>query len=590
MLSVLSMTRAACAVGLMLAAGAPAVAGMPEALKYVPSGTSAYVIVPDLGALIGNLSAMNQALAGKLPPDAAQLGMGLFFAQMVATQPGVTANGSAAVMFETDEDPPDPGVMAILPIEDLEAFAKGPFMSGQNATFNGDVLEAMSGQGEPVYMRDIGDFVVAGSIAEKVKAFKPGDWIGATRTALGDAGLRSVESGDLTLVVNIATFDEQITDMVENAEQQANFMAMMGGGDQVTQGFGLFKQAVDVIKRDGSVAVVSLDAGGEGVAMDLGVCFKGDSPSAAMFNAGGDTAPLVGALPQTDYLVAYAMDSSNQTLRDLFDTVVKMLPAQGGNDFGLKAMLGHASGVSGMIGSSPAALGGAGLFARGISYVRCDNPAETIGVMRSALEKLNGQTVDGMSYTTSYQPGSDEVEGVKVDTYAMQTQMDPNAGGGMGGMMDPAMIQNLLFGMAGGPNGYVAPVDGGFYTTMSKNTELLKSAFQAAKGGGSLTGNAMLAKVAPKLQENRIAEAYVSIDQIFNAFGPFAQMLGAMDAFEPMAAMPPIGFSLRGDDGAVLGRVYLDNDTIGTLSELAQKMESDDGMGGEGGDEPDPDF
>ncbi len=587
MLSNLTMTRAACVV--MLAAGSAASAAMPEALKYVPSDASVYVVVPDLGKLIEDLSATNQALAGKLPPEAAQLGMGLFFAQTIASQPGVTTNGSAVVMFEVDQDPPNPGVMAILPIEDLEAFAKGPFMSGQNASFNGDVLEMMSGQGEPIYMRDIGDFVVAGGAEEEIRAFKPGDWIAATRASLGEAGLRSVESGDLTLVVDIAAFEEEISDTLENAEQQVNFMAMMGGGEQINQGFAMFKQAVEVIKRDGSVAVVSLDTGGEGLALDAGVCFRGDTPSAEAFRFKGETAPLVGALPQTGYLFAYAVDASSESLRGLFRSMLNALPMQNG-DLGLDAMIEHANGFSGLIGSSPAALGGAGLLARQISYTRCDNPDETVGVMRSALEKINGQTIEGMNYTTNYQPGADEIEGVKVDTYTVRTQMAPDAAAGMGGMMDPAMIQNLLFGMAGGPDGYIARVDNGFYSTVSKNTELLKSAFHAARGGDSLRGDPMLATVAPKLQEGRVAEAYIAVDQIYNAFGPFAQMLGAIENFEPLDPTPPLGISLRSDGGAVLGRVYLPAETIGFFAEFVEKMESDDGMGGMGEDEPDPDF
>ncbi|HHN77381.1 MAG TPA: hypothetical protein ENK11_01725 [Phycisphaerales bacterium] len=351
----------------------------------------------------------------------------------------------------------------------------------------------------------------------------------------------------------------------------------------------MFKQAVDVIKRDGSVAVVSFDTGGEGIAMDAGVCFRGGTPSAGMFHAEGDTASLVKALPRTDYLVAYALDSSNKSLRGLLENMLDVISMQG-SAMDMKGLFEQATGFSGLIGSSPAALGGAGLLARQITYTRCDNPAETIGVARSAIEKLNGQSVDGMNYTTSYQPGADEVEGVKVDTYSFQTQMAPEAAGGMGGMVDPAMIQNLLFGMAGGPNGFVAGVDHGVYTTVTKNTELLKSAFHAAKGGDNLLGNEMLAKVAPKLQQNRIAEAYIAIDQIYNAFGPFAQMLGAIDAFEPLEPTPPLGFSLRGDGGALLGRIYLPTETIGFLSEMAQKMEMDDGMGGMGDDEPEPDF
>jgi len=112
----------------------------------------------------------------------------------------------------------------------------------------------------------------------------------------------------------------------------------------------------------------------------------------------------------------------------------------------------------------------------------------------------------------------------------------------------------------------------------------------AGKGGPSMLADQNLTTVAGKLHQNRFAEAYVSADQLFNAFGPFAQMLGMIDAFEPLPAMKPVGLSARGDGGGVLLRVFVPGDVIGFAAEFAQTMEMDDMPAGGEGEPMEPDF
>ncbi|USN99382.1 MAG: hypothetical protein H6810_01510 [Phycisphaeraceae bacterium] len=597
MLAQTGFPHMATGVALVISCGlaAPAIADTPAALHYVPSDAPIYVVVPDLGRLIGDLSATNQALAGSLPPEAAQLGMGLFMAQMLTTQPGVETNGSAAVIIDPeggDPDeagPPQPSFLAILPIDNLETFAGGPFMTGQHAQLVDGMLQTASPDGETFYMRDIGTHAIAGVDREKVESYKPGDWMEANEKALGASGLSQMGGGDIMLVANIAALKGPIDEMLEQADQQVNFLAMMGGGDQVKQFFAMYKQAATVLQRDGSVGMVSFNVGADGISVDLGASFREGTPSYETFNAAGDTGPLLGAIPASDFLVAYAMDVSDEHLRGLMDAISAMAPAQGGGDpMGLKAMVSHATGFSGMIGSSPAALGGAGLFAKQLSYVRTDDTGAATDTMRTSMKDLNGTSMMGMTYATTYEANAAEVDGVKVDTYSLKMQADPEAAqSGMGAMFDPAMAMSLLYGMEGGPAGYVAHVDGGLYVTASKNGELLSSAFKAARGGAGLTANELVAKVGSRLQDDRFAEGYVSADQIFNAVGPFAQMFGMIDEFKPIEPLSPIGMSARADEGGVVGRMYVPADVIGFIAKFAQEVNGDDAGGGDEQAEPD---
>jgi hypothetical protein len=488
----------------------------------------------------------------------------------------------------------EPTVTALLPIGDLEAFAKAPFMASQGASFDGGVA-SVNMDGNPLHMRDLGDFTVVSNEKDAVMAFEAGDFLAAHGKALGESGDAALGGSDLMLVGNIGALDAVIGEMISGMEQQVNFLAMMGGGEQVTQMFGTVKSAMETLRKDGSVGMISFDAAGDGVALDVGVSFKGGTDSAKTFSAPSDSGALLGALPNDNFLVAYSIDSSAEGLRSLMTPMIEMQAAQGGMDMGgMASMMEHSTGMSGMIGTSPAALGGAGLLSKQITYARAADPAKAIAAMGESLKEMNGQAMMGMKYATSFEADGGEVAGVKVGTYSVKTSMDGGGAGGspMGMMMDPAMINSMLFGMSGGPSGYVAAVDGGYYTTMSKNSELLSAAIEAGKGGEGLGGSAMLGKVQAKLHEGRFAESYVAIDQFINTFGPFAQMMGMVDAFQPLEAMPPLGTSAVATGGGLRGRVYMPADTLGTLLEFASQFE-DNGMmpmGGGMGDDSEPEF
>ena len=489
----------------------------------------------------------------------------------------------------------EPDVTILLPISDLEAFAKAPFMAGQGATLDGGIA-SVTMDGGPLHMRDLGDYTVASPSMDAVKAFEAGEFLAAHTAALGAGGAEAVGASDLMVVGNLVQMDELIGELMSQMKQQINFLAMMGGGDQVMEMFGAVEGAMNAVRQDGSLGMLSIDAGADGVAFDMGVAFKAGSDSAAAFDAPSDSGTLLGALPNDDFMFAYSLDSSADSLRGLLTAMAGMQQAQGGMDMGWAAMLENSTGMSSMIGTSPAAMGGAGLLSKQINYTRAGNAGQAVKAMAESLGEMDGQSVMGMKYATTYEADGGEVDGVKVGTYSIKTSMDTDAGMGgspMGMMMDPAMINSMLFGMSGGPSGYVASIDGGYYTTMSKNSELLTAAMNAGKGGEGLDASELLGKVQARLQPGRFSEAYVSLDQIFNTFGPFAQMMGMLDGFEPMEAMQPLGLSAVATGGGLRARMYWPADTLGTVIEFASELEGDGMMpmmgGGMGGDS-EPDF
>lgn len=558
--------------------------GAPTALNHVPPDTAIYIAVPSVGGLLRDLSGLHRALAPKLPPEAAQVGMGLFLAQSVVMQPGVESDGSAAIILELPEGGfeggEDPRFTVILPIADLEAFAAGPFMAGQGASIVDGVLTAGMPGGESFFIRQIGSHAVMSNELDTVKAFAPGAHLARHEAALGASGLATMQGRDVVMVADIAALKPMLDTFMLQAEQQVNFLAMMGGGEQVTQGFASFRKAVGALQRDGSVWVSGLDIAADGVSIDMGASFRAETETAAMFNAAGDTGALLGVLPETKFLLAYAFDASSPAVRAVVDKAMGMLmPGAGEDQFGVRALMDKATGLSGVIGASPVAFGGSGLLARQINYARTDDAPATIAAMESMIKGMHNRSSTGSTFATTYDKAAAEVAGVKVDTYSVRTKADPGAATAGMMMMDPAMISNIMYGMSGGPEGFIAPGNGGVYTTSSKNSELLAGAFEAGKGGASLARNDMLKRVADKLQPNRIAEGYLAADQVFNSVAPLAQMLGMMDEFEPMPAMPPMGMSLRADQGGLFARVHMPADLLAQVADLAMKLQTMQGAG-----------
>jgi hypothetical protein len=563
--------------------------GAPAALNHVPADTAIYIAVPSVGGLLRDLQGLHRALAPKLPPEAAQIGMGLFLAQSVVMQPGVESDGSAAIILELPEGAlagGEPEFTVILPIADLEAFAAGPFMAGQNASIVDGVLTAGMPGGESFFIRQIGSHAVMSNEIDRVRAFAPGAHLATHEAALGASGLETMQGRDLVMVANIAALKPMLDEMMLQAEQQVNFLAMMGGGEQVTQGFASFRKAVGALQRDGSVWVSGLDIAADGVSIDTGAAFREDTESAAMFDAAGDTGAMLGALPETNFLLAYAFDASSPAVRTVVDKAMGMLmPGAGDDRFGVRALMNKATGLSGVIGASPIAFGGSGLLARQINYARTDDAPAAIAAMEGMIKGMHDRSATGSTFATTYDKGAAEVAGVKVDTYSVRTKADPGAATGGMMMMDPAMISNIMYGMTGGPEGFIAPGNGGVYTTSSKNSELLAGAFETGRGGASLAGNPRLRSVADKLQPNRIAEGYLAADQVYNAVAPLAQMLGMMDEFEPMPAMSPMGMSLRADQGGLFARVHMPADLLAQFADLAMKLQAmeNEGWMDEGG-------
>jgi hypothetical protein len=574
-------------------------AGMPGVLDRVPVDAPMFVAIPDLQSMLTDVTAFSNEIGDALPAEAREAIAQIGVLQLLVSQPGMNANGSAAIVFipnpaaGPNEDPMT--AAAVLPITDFGAFAESPFVQGQGAQMNGGVM-TLDFFGQSVFIRDLGGFAVVGDDRDLVSEFDGQKGrMGAHKTALGVTGDRVANSSDAMLVANVEMLAPGMREGLGMMEQQVAFLAAMGGGPAVGEGFGVVKMVAENFMRDASSGMIGINFSAEGVALDIASQFSEGSELSQMFAAGdADSDELLTRMPRMDFLIAGAADTSSpgiQKIAAALNEFSSSMQEAAAEQLGGEAptlgfdKLSNATGFTGAIGAAPA-MGGGGLFANSLAYYRVPDAAQARKDIKAGMAEANGVTAAGVTYTTMYEEGAQTIAGLEADAYSLQTQMDPNAMGGAGGMgmmADPAMIQQMMFGFTGGPNGFIAQDNDGLFMTASKNSQLLERAVNASKGDADdLSENPTFTETRKHLMDAPTAQFYIAADQIANTVGPFAVMLGAVDQFEQAESMPPVGVGIAARDGGFTARLFIPSPVI---EFTAQFVPEDEGMEWEDGDD-----
>lgn len=562
-------------------------AALPAVLDHVPADAAIVVAAPDLQKLLNEITAFNQAFGEALPQDVRNGLAGAALLQLIITQPGFNATGPAAVIVSPNAEDPqaEPAIVALLPIGDFKAFQAAPFIANQQPVMEGDTL-SVNLMGTMVHMRDVGGFVAAGADKDIVAAFDGAKGRMDAHTArMGKAGDALASANDVTIITNVAALKPALEQGVAELGQQAQFLGAMGGGDAVGAQVEIFEQIATNFVRDGEVGLLGLDVGAAGIGVDLGANFKPGSELAGFFAEAGKTDGLLGKLPSMQdnggYLAAYAIDASHPFMKRAMLEAGKGADAAA-NPLAVPAPLVEAAnGFAGIMGVS-SAMGGAGLLANMITYTSTDDPAKVIAAGKTLYEGIGKAAVPGMTIASTYESGVElKDHGLKVDTYTLKLQPDPDAADAMGGMVDPTMISQMFFGMSGGPSGYISAGNGGVYQTLSRNGMLLKQALAAGGDNAGFAAQERVQRVAGHMLANgRIAEAYVSIDGIASTVLPIAVMFGAVAQAPEVPAMDPIGVSASAGDGGMTLRTFLPGDVITFLAKTGAQLNGEAGAPG----------
>jgi hypothetical protein len=140
--------------------------------------------------------------------------------------------------------------------------------------------------------------------------------------------------------------------------------------------------------------------------------------------------------------------------------------------------------------------------------------------------------------------------------------------GGMGGMMNPQMMMQMMFGPNLGPAGYIAEAGDGVVQTHSTDKFALARAVQAAKGKNALGSIELVQQSASMLQDNTVFEMYLGADHTLNTVGPMLMMFGVVPEFEQLPPHAPIAMGFTADGGGATMRTWVPMQVLGTIMEL----------------------
>lgn len=555
------LTRSALSAFLLAGLAANALAAPPAVLDRVPENAHVVVAIQQVNDFLADLDQINRLLGPNSNP-------GLVFAtSMVRGMPGMNLDGNAALVITLPADPEaaDPVVVALLPVKDFEALTQG------RAAENGVVR--LSLPDNEVYARDLGaGHAAISDNADAVRNFDAARGrLKAHTDRVGPSGGRLVSDSEVSIIINADAVRPMLGQGVEGIKQQGEMVVMMGG-EQAAAGFNAFASLASSVVRDMTAGVFGLSINDTGMTYDMAMQFKEGSESASFFTKTGSTSGLLDRLPAQRYMFAAALDTSSPTIAKVAQAVsnlTKTIPgAANTGPLSLDQLTKLTSGVSFVMGTPPAIMGG-GLFTNTTQYIKTADPAAYHNAVIAALKAAGEQPIDGMKMAANITPNAITIEGTPLTSYGLTVTMDPNAMQGMGGLpVDPTMITQMIFGPTGGPNGYLAQLDGGVIQTLTQGPDMTRRALAAAKGANTLGANDRVKRVSDSLQKDRIAELYISVDEILNTVGPTLMMFGALPDFKPMNPSDPIALSLSTDAAGFSGRIYLPNATFKAINDM----------------------
>jgi len=554
-----------CATGLT----APATAqDVSDALEFVPANSAVVITTGNMRQTHARLSAW----ARKLSLNDAQQGLGM--AQVLLANQGLNAEGPAAIVIPSVEalqgGMTGPQMVMVLPVANFEQFVFG---------LGGEAVEGTNRIVAPfgtIFARSLGNGFAAVSTLEAMIGTL--DHNGGQAKAHGElhgkTGARMATGSDLLVTANIQTLAPSLREMADGMIDQMGMMAAMGGmGGEQMEGFeALIQQVSTGYLRDGRTGVLGLHLGEDGVSLDLGANFTEGSEVAGFFQNKGRPSAHLQKLPSMPFLFAMAMDYSSDGIRTLFSNISELTANEGGGMGGADFLqvFQDSQGQAQLIGTTPGLFTG-GLFANAVTYTAASDPKALSDSIRAMYADMDGEIVNGIEFETSFEPGTSKINGVDIDSYAIQMRVDPNSPDAM--MAQMALQQQMMLMGGSGPQGYLARTEHGVIQTLSRNSELMGKTLKLDTNLGSHAG---IAKVSPRLPEDRIMEGYLDVSEVVKMVGSFAGMMG-FEVPEMAGGMAPVGMGLSGSDGGMQLRIFVPGEVITSVQKAAEQMQNDFG-------------
>jgi hypothetical protein len=568
----------------MIAGLAPtSLADLPGVLDHVPANAPMIIAMRNIEATTTGMTRFIESLSIPMPEGEENP---IALSKKMLGTAGLDSKGGMALAFVPGADgkivvePKDgnePTVVAILPVSDFAAFVKA--MGGDKAE---GIASIKLGE-EGAFAKNLGGgYAAMAHTSELLEKFEGKAGMNAEHAkALGRNGGDICDGSDLIIIANIPQMQEQLKQASKQMAEQAEQMAALAGeqGEGLKRNSKIGQMVLDNFTRDASVGVLGLTFGEKGVSIDLGAQFKEGSELGQFFVASGKSTSMLSKLPNLPFYFAGAVDISapgiNQIIKNLSAMQLEGLKdsektAAQGNILQMLAGKNKVDGQAFVIGSSPAALMGGGLFVNTVQYTAAPDGKALLTATAEAMKTMNGVKSGPVTTNSTYKPEAAEIAGVKVDSWTMNMEFDPN---------DPVAAQGqMMMGMLmgqGGLAGMSAAVDSGLVTVMSQNTPLMTSAIEAAKSGKNTLGDdALLKDAASHLPADRTMEVYVGVKALMDAGVGAMAMFGGGPEIKVPAQLSPIAIGGTMNHGGVDLRFFVPSDVIKGIADVVKQVKA----------------
>ncbi len=490
----------------------------------------------------------------------------------------------------------------LVPVSDYAAFVKG--LGGSD----GAGIAQVKIDGKESFIKDAGKgYAILSQTKEPLERYAGAEGMMAAHTkALGAVGAQVDEATDMMMFFNIPVLRGEIEEGLKEMQKGAGEQ-MMPGMEQAKQAFAMLETMGEAFARDGSVGIMGLGLSDAGIIVDMGAQFIEGTELAKMFNEKGDTLRLVERLPEQEFFVVTAMDTSKPGVKKMLKSYTDMTSSMMGAGAGgeeesnmskamqklmgpfsdMTAQIDNTDGYGMMMGATPGGLMG-GLFVNTTAYVETKDPAAYLNTMRKSMDAANGQQMGGITIKTSCKDDAETLADVSVAKWSMQMTADGN---------DPeaqqmAMVQNMIVGPRG-LNGFAGAIDKGVVMTYSDNKLLMTNAIEVARSGKGLGAQDDIRAAQAVLPSGRTIEGHLGMKTILETVQGVMGMMGGPSDWEVPETIAPISMGVTTNGGGLGARFYLPNDVIMAFKDMGEAMK---GAGNpmNGGDEPmddgSPDF
>ncbi len=559
----------------VLLALAGAASAVPSIVDRIPADAAIAVAIPSVENLekdIRSIATLFGMPAGAINLDA--------LLEQVGMSGVVAKTGPAAffvVMPADGAGEPSSGVM--FTSTDFDAVVKSVGGKAENGMVTAEI------NGNPTYLKKLdGGFVFISPNEEFTKKFegKAGSAAGFA-SMIGPMGDKATDKSDLSIIINF----EKVRPFYEMGMDQfaAQLESMPIPEEQAEQVTKMIEQVGGTYGKETKAIVATLNIDAAGVSLDWISRFNDGSTLAEVAATPGNAGALLNRVPAMPFLAAFAADFANPGVQKLLTMLPDVAPKKPANDAAAKGdkgekaapakpmfdsasmqkLLAKTDGSVMVVGVSPAGIMG-GLLTRSVSFVATKDPASYVTQNRAILQQMQ----DGDMAEVNYTEGGAEVGGKKVDVFEVRLKPDgdnPMAGQVMAG----------LYGLSGGPTGFIGAVDGGVISTFAKSSELFEKSVKAAAGTDALGGDKTMVATAKNLPAGRVAEAYIGIKGIIDSVSGFIAMSNPNFKLDMPENLPPLALSLATGGGSLQATIFAPTPTLKVLGDVSKQFRNSGG-------------